>query len=174
MIFFTADTHFSDTSTLMATGRPFKDVTEMNITLVDNWNKVVRPEDTVYILGDFGLFDYAKFLNGEKKLIKGNREYSTPDSKLKEHFDHVYTNEVVRINAENYTIYMTHKPICLPNKKLTEDTIQLFGHVHRTALYRPYGLNVGVDVHYYTPVSLDEVIQRCEFIRTYYDQAIFY
>lgn len=175
MIFFTADTHFADEDTLRITGRPFNSVSEMNMALVNNWNKTVQKDDTVYILGDFGALNYAKFLNGKKIFIKGNREEHIPDSDLKKYFDFVYTNAIAHVYKEDYHIVMTHKPIKLPKikTKLEPNEIQLFGHIHRTALYRPYGLNVGVDVNYYTPVSLDDVIKRCEFIKTYRDQAIF-
>lgn len=175
MIFFTADTHFADEATLMATGRPFKNTSEMDMTLVNNWNKTVRPDDVVFILGDFGALNYTKFLNGKKILIKGNREDPIPESELQKYFDFVYTDRVVHLYEQGYHIVMTHKPISLPkiNVELSPDEIQVFGHIHRTALYRPYGLNVGTDVNYYTPVSLDVVIQRCDFIKTYYDQGIF-
>ena len=33
--------------------RPFADLNEMHSVIVDNWNRVVRGDDTVYILGDF-------------------------------------------------------------------------------------------------------------------------
>lgn len=173
MIYFTSDTHFADEATLRVTGRPFKDTNEMDRTLVNNWNGIVKPEDTVYVLGDFGALNYTNYLNGKKILIKGNREYTTPDSELQKYFDFVYVNHVACICEDDQHIFMAHKPVELPNQKLEEGRIQLFGHIHRTALYRPYGLNVGTDVHYYTPISLDEIIKRCEFIRTYYDQGIF-
>ena len=173
MIYFTSDTHFADEATLRVTGRPFKDTNEMDKALINNWNGIVKPEDTVYVLGDFGALNYTNYLNGKKILIKGNREYTTPDSELQKYFDFVYVNHVACIYENDQNIFMTHKPVELPNQKLEEGLIQLFGHIHRTALYRPYGLNVGTDVHYYIPIGLDEIIKRCEFIRTYYDQGIF-
>lgn len=173
MIWFSSDLHFNDPRVINSTGRPFKDLTEMNTTLVNNWNSVVDKEDTVYILGDFGDFTYTNYLNGKLILIKGNREDFIPDYELEQHFDFVYKFPVVHILEEGFQIGMAHKPAYLPLNELTEKDIQLFGHVHRTSLYRPYGMNIGTDVHYYTPIDLDSVIQRCEFIRTYYDQGIF-
>lgn len=153
MIYFTSDTHFADEATLRVTGRPFKDTNEMDKALINNWNGIVKPEDTVYVLGDFGALNYTNYLNGKKILIKGNREYTTPDSELQKYFDFVYVNHVACIYENDQNIFMTHKPVELPNQKLEEGLIQLFGHIHRTALYRPYGLNVGTDVHYYIPWS---------------------
>lgn len=53
--------------------------------LFDNWNKIVKKDDTVVILGDVswavGLkgakndFDYINSLNGEKIILKGNHDF---------------------------------------------------------------------------------------------------
>lgn len=52
----------------------------MNQCLVDNWNSVVGPEDTVYVLGDFSLSARAvelitPRLLGHKKLVPGNHDH---------------------------------------------------------------------------------------------------
>ena len=78
--FFTADTHFGHKNIIKYCNRPFASLDEMNETLIENWNKVVSLEDTVYILGDFAycsktsVEDFLKRLNGEKHLISGNHE----------------------------------------------------------------------------------------------------
>ena len=48
-----SDLHFGHANIIRFDGRPFKNTDEMEETLVDNWNSVTQPEDTVYILGDF-------------------------------------------------------------------------------------------------------------------------
>ncbi len=50
---FTADTHFGHTNVIRYCARPFDSVQAMDETLIENWNQVVRPKDTVYHLGDF-------------------------------------------------------------------------------------------------------------------------
>ena len=51
-IFFTSDFHVGHTNVIRFDGRPFKDVDEMNQSLIDNWNSVVGDEDVVFYLGD--------------------------------------------------------------------------------------------------------------------------
>lgn len=51
MIFVTSDTHFFDEYLLGITDfavRPFLLASMMNEAIIENWNKVVDPSDTVY------------------------------------------------------------------------------------------------------------------------------
>jgi Predicted phosphoesterase or phosphohydrolase len=65
--------------------RDFLTVTEMNQTIIDNWDNVVGPEDTVYHLGDIAritsnrsgykkVLDVLSKLNGQIVFIKGNHD----------------------------------------------------------------------------------------------------
>jgi len=50
---FTADLHLGHANIIRHCSRPFANVDEMDRTLIDNWNEVVQPSDTVWMLGDF-------------------------------------------------------------------------------------------------------------------------
>lgn len=86
---YTADTHFSHALMLSPTAcnRPFADVREMDEFLIRAWNSIVRPDDTVFHLGDFsmGLHDGDRVrsifsrLMGRKVLILGNHDYDRPN-----------------------------------------------------------------------------------------------
>ena len=52
-IFYTADLHLGHANIIKYCNRPFKDVDQMNETLIRNWNSRVKPEDTVIHNGDF-------------------------------------------------------------------------------------------------------------------------
>ena len=53
MIYFISDTHFGHKNIVSYCKRPFIDTHEMNKTIIDNINSVVKPSDTLYFLGDF-------------------------------------------------------------------------------------------------------------------------
>lgn len=80
MIYFTSDTHYYHNNVIKYCSRPYQSVEEMDEALIKNWNDVVRPEDTVYVLGDFSLSFRAvelisSRLMGNKILIPGNHDF---------------------------------------------------------------------------------------------------
>ena len=73
--FFTADTHFGHKNVIRYCNRPFASATEMDERLIENWNKIVGPDDLIYHLGDFTLLGedlaagYFQRLNGKIHII---------------------------------------------------------------------------------------------------------
>ena len=52
MIYFTSDLHLGHANIIRHCNRPFSSVEEMDETLIRNWAKRVKANDTVYVLGD--------------------------------------------------------------------------------------------------------------------------
>lgn len=78
MRFFISDPHFGHENIIKFCNRPFSSASAMAAKLTENWNAVVKPEDTIYCLGDFSMrtpCEYLKNLNGNKILIIGNHDY---------------------------------------------------------------------------------------------------
>jgi calcineurin-like phosphoesterase family protein len=79
-VYFTSDTHFYHSNIIGFCKRPFKNVEDMNETLIGNWNRVVSQDDIVFHLGDFclgGSHEWTKILNrlnGKIYLILGNHD----------------------------------------------------------------------------------------------------
>ena len=55
MKYYTSDLHFGHKNIIKYEDRPFSSIEEMDEALIDKWNKKVKKNDEVYILGDFAL-----------------------------------------------------------------------------------------------------------------------
>jgi len=156
-IFLTSDEHYNHSNIIGYCKRPFKDVYEMNKTIVCNHNKVVRPTDLVIHVGDCILHNFPlKFdeilesLNGSHVFLKGNH-----DRKFQ-------VNSMI-IKSHGLQLFLTHKP---PETNPFGYQICLSGHHHEkyraliqndpvTNQIKYMIVNVGVDVWNFHPISLD-------------------
>ncbi len=92
---FTSDTHFGHTNILQFEPyhRPFETIKEMNEYLIHRWNDCVRPDDTIYHLGDFCFGKHnlalASRLQGKKRLVLGNHD-SYANADYLRYFDKLY------------------------------------------------------------------------------------
>ncbi len=175
MEWFTSDTHFWHKKILsMGVGRPqFKSIEDMEQRIIENWNRKVKPEDTVYILGDFcwggnvkrikGLLDS---LNGKKTLVIGNHDRLDNYYKTSSFVDIVQYKEI-RIGDD--WICMNHFPIAEWDGYYY-GSYHLYGHTHGTfnlaeetlKRKRPNGncWDVGVDNNNFEPVNFEEIKEK--------------
>ncbi len=154
-LWFTSDNHFGRDKTRVVTCRPFDSVNEMDKAMIKNWNKYIKPNDIVYHLGDFGNLDILKKLNGRIRLIMGNHEVKnglTKEMLLAAGFEQVFEYNAI-IECDGVKINMIHQP-----SKHDPSMFNLFGHVHDLAFIKPYGVNVGVDVNHYIPMSYEKMV----------------
>ena len=102
LIYFIADTHFSEENIILYENRPFKDAAEMDSTLLERWNQVILKEDEVYVLGDFGAQDKESFivsqLKGRKFLVKGNHDTKSNSYYRDCGFEEVYDYPIILKN----------------------------------------------------------------------------
>ena len=162
-VLFTADHHFSHRNIIEYTSRPFSSVEEMDAVMINRWNSVVKPKDTVYHLGDFSLANRVdhifKQLNGTVYIIRGNHDRWVNKNAF---FPITKEGSVFLIPAQyelkhmGETIVLSHYPMISWNKSF-HGSWHLFGHVH--GILNPYGksLDVGVDTHEFYPYSFEEV-----------------
>ena len=77
--------HFGHSRIIEYCGRPFSSAEQMDEILINNWNRCVRSDDDVFVLGDFALCNKARMielgkrLKGRKTLILGNHDGSPLD-----------------------------------------------------------------------------------------------
>jgi len=162
-MFFTSDTHFGHANIIKYCDRPFSSVEEMDEVLIQNWNSVVKPDDTVYHLGDVAFYKAnEKFnsvinrLNGYKLLVMGNH-----DSLVQTSHSPFYQIDfrVLEITRDRVLVTCSHFPH-LSWAGSHRGAFNLHGHMHsktpisdKTA--RRY--DVGVDANNYTPVAWEDI-----------------
>lgn len=186
-IWFTSDPHYFHFNVIRYCSRPYQDVEEMNQALVDNWNNLVKPLDTIFCLGDFSLSHRAvevisPRLMGHKLLIPGNHDYChsahKKGKKALEKWKQFYVDngwfiqgEQIQLNLPDIgVVNVCHMPYQgdstderYQDFRMKDDgRILLCGHVHEKWKTKrtPNGtlmINVGVDVWGMSPVSLTQI-----------------
>lgn len=162
MIFFIADTHFSEENIMRYENRPFENADEMNREIVSRWNCVVNEEDEVYVLGDFGAAGQEAAmlgqLKGRKYLVKGNHDVKSNQYYRDAGFEEVYDCPVI---IKDFWI-LSHEPLYVNTNM---PYANLFGHVHNSPIIRTFSKQhycVSVERTNYAPVSFDEIACRIQ------------
>ena len=167
-IFVISDTHFNHANMLRFEdkdgkkfrGDLFKDVDHMNETMIDNWNKIVTPQDKIYHLGDvyFGAQKKAdeilSRLNGKKRLIVGNHDiiYGKGNILFK-HFQKIYMWRLFK----EFDMCLTHVPIHVENFRKVHYNVH--GHIHEKKSVSKEYINVCVEQTNYSPVHIEDIIK---------------
>ena len=180
-LWLTSDTHFCHENILRFCKRPFSSIEEHDKVLIDNWNSVIDPEDTVFHLGDFCFGGYPKWiaireqLNGHIILIKGNHDDKNMTTGIQQLFD--YVTYQMRVTVDGQNVYLNHFPfLCFAHgdPKLYADNNLIFapfGHCHsgpmsssddcgRLQYLYPTQYDVGVDNNNYFPISWEELNKK--------------
>lgn len=171
MNYYIADTHFGHENIIRLSNRPFQSVGEMDEAMIHNWNKVVKPTDDVYILGDLAYKgkdpdSYIRKLNGRKHLITGNHDgriTGNPDCRKL----FVEIRDLKTITDGDQKIVLCHYPMAEWDGYF-RGVLHFYGHIHnnygnQSTRYMedlPNAYNVGVDMPYmdFTPRTMKEVL----------------
>jgi len=158
--FFTADTHFFHHNIIKFSNRPYQTVWEMNEGLIDNWNKKVAINDTIYHLGDVTWKNPEEILprlNGKIILIKGNHDHKI--EKLKRNGIRE-VHDYLEIKLHSKILVLFHYPIENWNRK-HYGTIHLHGHCHGELKNKIQNrMDIGVDCHDMQPVEFEELLEK--------------
>jgi calcineurin-like phosphoesterase family protein len=177
-IFFISDTHFGHeapyTKFTQADGctmlRPHGSAAAGDEAMVENWNKIVRPNDRVYHLGDIAMskrhLPMLARLSGRKVLIRGNHDIE----KLSAYTP--YFDDIRGVHQFSGMI-LSHIPV--HPDSLSRWKLNVHGHLHGNKVTKrkyvsedglrssaeivsdPRYFNVSVEQINYTPISLEEV-----------------
>lgn len=117
----TADPHIGHAKAIEFDDRPFKDIDEMEAVFIENWNKVVSPEDLGIFVGDMFFYqskqqmaDFLSKLNGRKVLVRGNHDQK-PRAMMNAGFT-ICVEEIVMTIA-NERVLISHYPFAMPEWK---------------------------------------------------------
>ncbi len=160
MDFFTSDIHFGHKNVIRFCNRPFKTVSEMNESIVENWNNLVTDHDRVFVVGDVFLCDpgiaktYIERLNGYKILIKGNHDMH--EKKMLEVGFDEFHKEYDYTMPDGRLALLKHypSPDCIVEEKYD---LTIHGHIHIDKRVNGKKINVSTDIWDYTPVSIDRL-----------------
>lgn len=169
--FFTSDLHLGHARVIEYSQRPFQNIEEHDEALIANWNRVVRPQDNLYFLGDLSFWpprqakELIARLNGRKHWIRGNHDHDGLVSACKEHFVWVRDLEKVRVADPSAPQGWRHIVLCHYAMRVWtlrhHGAWHLYGHSHGSLPDDPESLSfdVGVDCHGYAPVEYETVKQ---------------
>lgn len=179
-VWFTADHHFGHGNIIEYCNRPFETVEEMDIELIDNWNTVVKPGDTVYHLGDFCLgnekmaYIYFSQLNGQIKVlynpwhhdgrwIRGDLAPLSKDGIGASALAPLVSIKIKQPKRESVYIMLCHYPLASWDRS-HYGSLHLHGHCHGRLLDNPqFRVDVGVDMHRFYPISLYEILEMTNY-----------
>ena len=170
-VWFTSDLHFWHKNICKYCNRPYDTIEEMNQAIVDNWNSVVKDDDTVFVLGDLGFCGIEKLrpliaqLKGTIYVIQGNHDSDKIICKLYEE-DHILEFakllEITIIGDEecpDQDLTLCHFPmIDWYNKE--KGAWMVHGHQHQlphTPSCSPAHWDVGLDRNGLFPISFEQL-----------------
>jgi len=169
MNYYIADAHFGHQNIIELCQRPFENIETMANTIINNWNKKVKRNDNVYILGDMfyqceNPEEILKQLKGKKHLIIGNHDSFIKNEKIKKYFCSI--NHYLEITDGHNLLILCHYPLITYKHENHKNAFMVHGHIHlrnQTDLFnllkkRPRILNAGVDINGFTPRSLEELV----------------
>lgn len=178
MIWFTSDWHIGHNKPFIYEDRGFSSIEEHDTAILKNCNSLVKPDDTLWILGDLALGMNEKEWNRIYKslycqdvhFIIGNHD---TDSKVDKYIDEYGFELEGYANIFKYSkrkrFYLSHYPTICSNYSDKKDNciINICGHSHYKNSFQDMdkGLiyHVELDAHGMFPVSIEEIIKDINF-----------
>ena len=187
MEMYIADTHFGHENILEECRPQFYSIEKMDETIINNINRKMNKNDTLYIVGDFTFrskrspIEYLQAIKPKKILIVGNhdRDWLKHLSKeeIEQNFQGVYQQHFVKKNG--IELHFNHCPQLAWNRShFFAQSFSICGHIHNdrdtTVAARLFPqitcqFNAGVDVNRFEPVTFEELVANNNsfYLRTY-------
>lgn len=132
----------------------------MHARMKATWNSIVKPNDEVWVVGDFAfkgsvqsLAKLCEELNGTLHLILGNHDHKDVRKIAARNPRCIIEPPIVDLTVGDTPIVLCHYPIETWNKK-HYGSVHFHGHTHGRSKLIANRADVGWDVHY-QPMPLD-------------------
>lgn len=170
MIYITSDQHFGHANIIKYCDRPFDSVQQMDEAMIACWNEVVRPDDTVYVVGDFTLANqeaalkYRKRLVGHKVFMPGSHDRWIHDAGKPKQLTGTPFSEwtgywIEEIKHKGHYITLCHYSMRSWPRSF-HGSLHCYGHSHGRLPPHGRSMDIGVDMNHFYPYSLDEIVSR--------------
>lgn len=173
-VYFTSDLHLGHEK-ILSIRTQFQSIDEHDMFLIEKWNKKVKKNDEVYILGDLSFRSrhqvsyYLSQMRGKKHLIIGNHDncWMRKMRDIEEFFESMDYLKTIKFQKKQITL--CHYPMLeWPGSRYLESgtSFLIHGHIHCSTdseayrhikIYQPHALNAGVDINDFQPVTFEEL-----------------
>lgn len=173
-----ADTHFFHHNIIKYANRPFKNITEMNDFIIEQWNITVAPKEEILHLGDFAYGKEAnkqnvkkivQQLNGRKTLLLGNndkkwgRKKITPQFWIDVGFEEVIDTPIVFNYNKDFKVVLTHFPVLTCEYYDLDgdrEVVNIHGHTHDKCVYNVGHICACVELTGYRPTNVTDMVAK--------------
>lgn len=173
MIYITSDWHLSHNCDFIYKPRGFSSIEEHDKTIIANINKVVKPDDELWHLGDEMLMDNTHGMDMIRQincknihLLIGNHTTNHRIELLKTLPNIVSIDYASRIKYGKWGFWLSHYPTAVGNfydEQRHTKFYSLAGHTHTKDRFKDFNTmkcyHVEVDAHDNFPVSIEEIIE---------------
>lgn len=177
-----SDLHFNSENIIKYCNRPFNNAEDAVNQMITNWNNVVRPEDTVYVLGDFIMGQPEQVpgiltkLNGHIVLVRGNHDTKRKLAIYAQYPEKIEVHDIFYKEFGGLWMVMCHFPMTDDGfldmvVQDNSEVVVLHGHVHDKNPFfneKNHVFNVSADVVNFTPVPLSRIhgMVKEHFVKT--------
>lgn len=150
-----SDLHLGDVTGIEERG--FDTITEHDAHIIESWNRIVAPNDRVWILGDITRkskleYPMLDLLNGEKYVILGNNDRPQHTKELLKYVK--YVGGLIR----HGNFLLSHAPI--HDSQLYNGGKNIHGHVHYESIPDERYINVCAEVINYEPMLISDIVKQ--------------
>lgn len=182
MIYLISDLHFNSDNIIKYCNRPFENAMDAREKMIANWNRVVKDEDTVYVLGDFILGapetvpEILGRLKGHIVLVRGNHDTKRKLAIYAEYPEKIEVKDIAYLIYKGLFFVLCHFP--LTDESFLDMVVQdnsevvvVHGHTHDKDPFfteRNHVFNVSADVVEFTPQPIWRLhhLAKEHFLRT--------